>query len=150
MTIRYRFILLVFFIASPCGNPPIYAQESSFNADSRYYWADVGIGGAWVYEGIGSPTDKSGFSIGLGLYYRKGNELFSLRITGTVEPRMHLWGNQPDESISEYGVLYGRVTKSILRRCIRFRRYQHCGCIALYFVYNRRDSVRSAAHLDTD
>jgi len=50
--------------------------------------------------------------MGLGLYYKKENELYSLRITGTVEPRMHMWGNQPDESITECGVLYGRATKA--------------------------------------
>ena len=114
MTIRYRFILLIFSIALllPSGNPSIYAQESSSNNDGRYCWADVGIGGAWVNSGIGSPADESGFSIGLDLYYQNGYDLFSLRITGTVEPRLILWGNQKAESISEYGVLYGRVAKA--------------------------------------
>jgi hypothetical protein len=112
MTIRYYFILLIFFIVLPGSYSSIYAQESSSNYDGRYCWADVGIGGAWVNGGIGSPADKSGFSIGLDLYYQNGYDLFSLRITGTVEPRLILWGNQKAESISEYGVLYGRVAKA--------------------------------------
>ncbi|MDI6767680.1 MAG: hypothetical protein QME52_12735 [Bacteroidota bacterium] len=49
----------MFFIALPCSKSKIYAQESSFNNDSRYFWADVGIGGAWVNSGIGSQGDKS-------------------------------------------------------------------------------------------
>jgi hypothetical protein len=112
MTNRYYFILLIFFIALPFGNTSIYAQEYSSNTDGRYFWADAGIGGAWVHGGIGSQVDPSGFSVGFGLNYQNGNDLFSFRITGTVEPRLILWGNQKAESISEYGVLYGRVAKA--------------------------------------
>ena|ERR1051326_4207391 len=97
---QHQFRLLFYFLLLICSFGPIaFGQDSSSNHRSDAYWFHAGIG-----------ASSLGLAEGLGISYRTGSNLLSLRLDFAQE--INIFGPSPQLIEADIALLYGISTAS--------------------------------------